>query len=223
MKKWNLLDTAHTPDGEELKLFEQDGTYVIRLRGVDLMSTRQKASEEKLAEVGCVGLQTKQAASVLVGGLGFGFTLRAVLAHVAQDAKVTVAELIPAIVQWNKNSAYPLSADALQDPRVELLIQDVGKVLQISEKCFDAILLDVDNGPSALTMSDNRYLYGDAGVQRLRKALRAGGRACIWSIDDSPPFEKLLSKNGFSVECVRTRAHDTSGGMRTIFVAKLSS
>ncbi|MBY0371354.1 hypothetical protein K2X33_11750 [bacterium] len=220
MKKWNLLETATTPDGQELKLFEHDGDYSIRIRGIELMSTRQKASEEKLAELGCAGLREKKGARVLIGGLGFGFTLRAVLSRVAYDAKVVVAELMPAVVAWNRNATYPLAAGALRDPRVEVRVGDVGELIENVSDGFDCILLDVDNGPSALTLESNHKLYELAGLKLLHKALRADGCACIWSVDDSSSFSELLRRSGFQVQTVQARAHATSGGFRTIFVGR---
>lgn len=219
MKKWLLLETVTTPDGQELRLFEHDGDYAMRLRGVELMSTRQKASEQKLAEVGCIGLREKKEAQILIGGLGFGFTLRAVLSYVAKDANILVSELMPAVVQWNSNPAYPFGAQSMQDSRVEVRVQNVSEIIEKATSSFDAILLDVDNGPSALTHAANQNLYTLAGVKRLHKALRMGGRACIWSVGDDKAFSQLLLRTGFQVETVQTRTHDTSGGSRTIFIA----
>lgn len=223
MKKTTLVDKATTPDGQVMGLYEQDGHYTIRVAGYDLMSTRRHASEERLAELGCAGLAENTKAHVLIGGLGFGYTLRATLALVHPQAKVTVAELMPEIVQWNQNPAYPLAADVLKDRRVRIVQKDVGLVLANSKAQFDSILLDVDNGPAALSTERNRRLYQKNGLAEVLKALRPGGRVAFWSAAEDPRFAKRMEDTGFAVKTHRARAHTTSGSFHTLFLGTQST
>lgn len=151
MKPTRLLDRSVTPEGAPLTLHEHDGEFLIRVDGVELMSTRQHHSEERMAELACGDLRDTPAAAVLIGGLGLGFTLRETLRHVGTDARVVVAELVPAVIAWNRNPAYGLAADVIDDPRVEIVAGDVADLLQASRGRFDRIMLDVDNGASGLT------------------------------------------------------------------------
>ncbi len=220
MKKSTLIDQSQTPDGRAIALFEHDGNYSIRIDGLELMSTRQHASEERLAELACAGVKTKREAAVLIGGLGFGFTLRAALTQLSPDATVTVAELMPAVVEWNKNPAYKLAADVLADRRVKLVLADVAAVIGRSRGAFDAILLDVDNGPAALSAESNEQLYDDTGLYKILGALKAGGVVAFWSASADPRFAKRLAKAGFEVDVQRARAHVTSGGWHTLFLGR---
>ena len=159
MKKTILLDQATTPEGRPMTLHEHDGVLMIRVDGVELMSTRQHHSEEKLAELACAHLQARlSAARVLIGGLGLGFTLRAALGALGSNATVVVVELMPAVIRWNQNPDHKLAADAMADPRVEVFAGDVVDVLKKSRGQFDAIILDVDNGASGLTAAGNSRL-----------------------------------------------------------------
>lgn len=218
MKPTRLLDTAATPDGTPLTLHEHDGTLSIRAGGVELMSTRQHHSEERLAALACAGLRDRRRAAVLIGGLGFGFTLRETLRHVAADAAVVVAELVPAVIAWNRNPAHGLAADALADPRVDIRDGDVADVLTASHGRFDAIMLDVDNGARGLTAAANEGLYVAAGLGAARAALRPGGRLAVWSAGADPRFVARMEKAGFSVEVVKARTHPTGGSWNSIFV-----
>lgn len=220
MKKWTLLDQASTPDGGTLGLYEHDGTYVIRINGMELMSTRRHASEEALAERGCQGLQEKTKAKVLIGGLGFGFTLKAALKLLRADALITVAELLPQVVQWNKDPRWPLADEALRDARVKLVTKDVMSVLTGERGGFDALLLDIDNGNSALTDQGNSHLYAEVGLQTAKAALRPGGAVAYWSASQAPQFAKQMERAGFKVEIHKTRAHTTSGGWNWIFLGR---
>ncbi|MFN9368925.1 MAG: hypothetical protein ACK6CT_09195 [Planctomycetia bacterium] len=219
MKPTRLVDRATTPDGTPLTLHEHDGTLSIRAAGVELMSTRQHHSEERLAEIGCAGLRDRRQAAVLVGGLGFGFTLRETLRHVAADAAVVVAELVPAVIAWNRDPAYGLAADVIDDPRVEIVARDVAAVLADSRGRFDSILLDVDNGPRGLTAAANDGLYVATGLGAARAALRPGGRLAVWSAGDDRRFAARLAAAGFAVEVVRARTHPTGRSWHTVFVA----
>jgi spermidine synthase len=208
VKKTERLDAATTPDGTELTLLRHDGAYYIRARGVELMSTRRYHSEERLAELVCAPLRHAGGARVLVGGLGFGFTLRAALRSLAADAEVLVVELLEAVIRWNRNPEYGLAAAALDDPRVTVRNDDVANVLAAAAGHFDGIMLDVDNGADALTTTRNARLYRDAGIRTAAAALRPGGRLAYWSASADPVFEHALRRAGLTVAAcpVRTRA-----------------
>jgi spermidine synthase len=220
MKKWTTVDTAPMPDGTTMSLIEHDGDWFVRVDGGELMSTRRHASEEKLAELACARLANKRGARVLIGGLGFGFTLKAALAALPSDASVTMAEIQPAVVAWNRNPLYPLAAEALKDPRVQVLEKDVVQVIRELPDTFDAILLDVDNGPAALSTSGNRDLYSFEGLRRAHAALRPGGCAAFWSAAPDAAFEKLLARADFQVEVHRCRALPRSGSWHTLFIGR---
>ena len=158
MKPFKRLGEATAPDGTILALFEHDGAYVIRVNGIELMSTRRHNSEDALAELVCTPLQDKRDARVLVGGLGLGFTLKTALRLLASDAHVMVAEIVQAVIDWNRNVDYPLAHEALSDPRVEVRHDDVARVLRQNPGAFDAIMLDVDNGAESFTTSGNAPL-----------------------------------------------------------------
>lgn len=222
MKAWNLLDRTAGPDGKTtITLHEHDGSYFIGVDGKTLMSTRQHTSEEVLATLGCAHVKGVRGARVLIGGLGFGFTLRAALAVLAADAKIVVAELLGPVIDWNRNPAYPLAADAMADPRVTVVQKEVGQAIRESRREFDSILLDVDNGPAAVSAEANRRLYEYNGLQELRAALRPGGCAAFWAAADDPPFAKLMERAGFEVEMKRARAHGKAGSKHSIFLGRL--
>jgi spermidine synthase len=218
MKKFNTLDTARMPDGESISLHEHDGAYSVRVDGAELMSTRRHASEDRLAELACEGWKERPQVRVLIGGLGLGFTLKAALAALGADAAVTVAEISPALIGWNQNPLYPLAADALADPRVTLLTEDVAEVIRRSPAAFDGIMLDVDNGAAAFSAQGNARLYDLDGVREAAAALKPGGRAAYWSAAPNPAFEKLMARAGFAVEAQRCRAHPNSGAWHTILL-----
>lgn len=222
MKPTRLLDEATTPDGTPLTLHEHDGTFSIRVGGVELMSTRQHHSEERLTELACAGLGDRRHAAVLIGGLGLGFTLRETLRQVAADAAVVVAELVPAVIAWNRDPAHGLAADVIDDPRVEVVAGDVADVLATSSARFDAIMLDVDNGASGLTAKANDRLYSAKGLGAARAALRPRGRLAIWSADADPRFAARLEQAGFTVDAVKARTYPTGGSWNTIFVGTRS-
>ncbi len=218
MKPTRLLDRATTPDGTPITLHEHDGDISIRVGGVELMSMRQHHSEERLAELACAGLRDRDRATVLIGGLGLGFTLRQTLGALGADATVVVAELIPAVIAWNRNPTYRLAADVIDDPRVELVTGDVADVLDESRGRFDAIMLDVDNGASGLTAASNDGLYVAEGLGAARAALRPRGRLAVWSSDKDQRFVRRMEEAGFTVELVRARTHPTGGSWNWIFV-----
>jgi spermidine synthase len=220
MKKTELLAEARAPDGTMLVLSRHDGQYLLRADGAELMSTRHHRSEDELAALACAELRERVNASVLIGGLGFGFTLKAALRALPADARVVVVELMQAVIDWNEHPEFALAGSALRDPRVELRHADVAVVLRDSAAAFDAIMLDVDNGPDPMTTSGNGALYTDAGIRMTAAALRPGGRIVYWSAQDDRKFEKALRRNGLSVHTSRVWSHGTSGTLHTLFVAR---
>lgn len=202
-----------------MRLTERDGELIIQLDGDTLMSSRTHGSEEELATLACQGLSAARQPRVLVGGLGMGFTLRATLDLLPPGAIVTVAELIPAVVEWNRGPLGPLANHPLDDKRVRIQTVDVGMVLRANPRRFDAILLDVDNGPAAFTWPANGALYGDAGVAAAYKALKPGGTLAVWSAWDDRKFEQRLRAQGFLAQSNRVRVRPSKGGSKhTIFL-----
>jgi spermidine synthase len=208
------------PDDTELTLTHHTSEYMILANGQNLMSSRRHGSEEALAVLGCRRARTLPRPHVLVGGLGMGFTLRAALDLLPLAARVLVVELVPAVVEWNHGPLGPLAKHPLNDPRVHIEEGDVAASLRTSPGRFDAVLLDVDNGPTALTASSNAGLYDDQGVAAVRAALTASGVLAVWSARDDPQFVRRLRTAGFSVQRERVRSRQSGGGARhTIFVA----
>jgi spermidine synthase len=221
VKRTERLDTAIAPDGTELTLLRHDGAYYLRAHGVELMSTRRFHSEERLAELACEGLRQRAGARVLVGGLGFGFTLRAALQALPPDAGVLVVELLEAVIRWNSNPEWELAASALADPRVTLVQDDVARVLAARPGAFDAIMLDVDNGPGAFTTARNARLYRAAGIRTAAAALRPGGRLAYWSADPDPAFEEALRRASLDVAVTAARSRPAAGPSHFIYVGRL--
>jgi spermidine synthase len=219
MKRLERLGEARTPNGTLIALYRHDGAYLIRADGVELMSTRRHLSEDRLAEVACGPLSEVPRARVLIGGLGLGFTLRAALRQLREDAEIVVAELLAEVIAWNRNPAYGLSAEAMDDPRVSVVHDDVINVLRQSPGAFDAIMLDTDNGPDGMLMSENAPLYAASGIRLTMAALRAGGSIVYWSVGDDPKFVTALRRAGLAVGTLLVRAHDTSGPTHTLYVA----
>ncbi|MCW0198217.1 MnmC family methyltransferase [Sphingopyxis sp.] len=216
MKIRELIDTAAIPGGETLRLFRRGGDHIIAIGGNELMSSRMSGSEEALAVMSCERLRDPDTAHLLIGGYGMGFTLRAALAMLGPKAKVTVAELVPAIVDWARGPMAELAAGCLDDPRVELVIQDVGAAIAAASGRYDAILLDVDNGPDGLTHPANDRLYSPAGLAKAKAALRPGGLLAIWSAAPDARFAKRLTAAGFRVEEVGVRARASGKGARHV-------
>ena len=220
MKPYERLGEARTPDGAVLALYRHDGAYLIRADGVELMSTRRHLSEDRLAEVACAPLAEVAGARALIGGLGLGFTLRAALRQLRDDAEVVVAELVPEVIAWNADPRYGLSVEAMDDPRVRVVPGDVTDVLRASPGAFDAIMLDTDNGPDGMLMSENARLYAAGGIRTTIAALRDGGSVVYWSVGDDPKFARALRGAGLIVDVLRVRAHDTAGPMHTLYAAR---
>lgn len=221
MKPLVFLDEAIMPDGGTISLTRRDGVYSVGINGLELMSTHRHQSEDRIAELACAHVAKLPGAKVMIGGLGFGFTLKAALACLPRDASVMQVEILEAIVAWNRNPSYPLASKALLDPRVTLVQQDVAAVIRNSPKQFDSIILDVDNGPAAFSTEGNHALYDMQGLQLAREALRPGGCVAYWSAFASGPFEKRMAKAGFKVEVQRCQAHANGGGWHTIFLGRI--
>ena len=220
MKPWDLIGRAETPDGTDLTLMLRDREYVIFADGKPLMSSRMHGSEEALATLGCRHARTLERPSVLIGGLGMGFTLRAALDLLPADAAVIVAELLPAVVEWNRGPLGDLAAHPLKDRRVTIEMGDVAGVLRASRQRFDAVLLDVDNGPRPFTASTNHALYGGRGLADIRAALAPGGTLAVWSAWEDRKFEQRLRYERFTVAVERVRARLAKGGPKhVIFLA----
>ena len=223
MKPWRVLGIAQIPNnGGELKLSQRDQEFSIRLSGIrgELMNSRVHGSEEALAELGCKRLLDVADAQVLVGGLGMGFTLATALESLASTATVTVAELIPEVVEWNQGPLGECAGNPLQDSRTQIHLGDVGQLLTEKHQSFDAILLDIDNGPEGLTHEDNSWLYSTQGVNAMYQALRPEGIVTIWSAGPDPMFTIRLKKAGFKAETRTVRARPGKGSRHTIFVAQ---
>ena len=202
-----------------MRLTKRDEEYVVLLNGKTLMSSRMHGSEEALATAGCQHLRAADRPRVLVGGLGMGFTLRAALDMLPADAVVTVAELVPAVVEWNRGPLSPLAGHPLKDRRVRIDLNDVGFTLRANPGRFDAVLLDVDNGPRAFTTEANQGLYDNAGVAAAYAALRDEGVLAVWSAWEDRKFEQRLRHHGFVARTERVRARLKKGGPRhTVFL-----
>jgi spermidine synthase len=222
LQQWELLGETRTPDGEEMRLARQGSELIIFAGGKPLMSSRMHGSEEALAAFGLLEARQCDEPCVLVGGLGMGFTLRATLDLLPPVATVVVAELVPAVVDWNRGPLGPLAGHPLKDARVEVALGDVADTLRGSPHRFDAVLLDVDNGPKAFTAAHNTRLYDDKGIEAVRKSLRPGGVLAVWSAWDDRRFEQRLRYGGFTVHVERVRGRLKKGGPRhTIFVGHL--
>ena len=209
------IGTAFVPEGEELRLFRHGRDFIISLRHNDLMSTRMSGSEESLATLTIARLG-KRNPHMRVGGYGMGFTLRAALAGMDADARVVVAELVPEIIDWALGPMAELTAGCLDDPRVTLVKDDVAMLIDAATEGYDAILLDVDNGPDGLTRRDNDFLYSLRGLQSARTALAPGGILAIWSAHGDPAFTKRLLQAGFVVSEVNARARSNGKGAKHV-------
>ncbi len=219
MKPWEVLGRAPGPEGGEFVLHHRDGEFVIRVHGQELMSSRVHGSEEAMARLGCEGLRSTPGVRVLVGGLGLGYTLRATLEALGPGASVVVAELAAAIVEWNRGPLAPLAGRPLEDPRVQVEVADVRKVMRGGGP-WHAILLDVDNGPAALTRASNASLYDSSGLATAHEALVPGGRLVVWSAGPDERFTTRLAKAGFKVETHAVSAGRGRGTRHTLFVAR---
>ncbi len=208
MKPFTKLAEARTAAGSTLTLHSRDGHHYLRVNGQPLMSTDSALSEAALAELGCDRLRGRKEARVLVGGLGFGFTLRRVLGLVGADAVVEVAELSPEVVAWNREFLPHVNGRCLDDPRVLVSIRDVCQIIaQAPAGHYDAILLDVDNGPVAVVQEGNARLYQPRGLESIARALKPTGRVAFWSAGADKPFVRRLAAAGFTVQTVPVKSH----------------
>jgi spermidine synthase len=217
MKPTIRIATTRTPDGGEMVLYQHGRDFSIKINGEDLMNSRQHESEVELARLGCAHLVGRKAPSVLIGGLGLGYTLRQALDMLSPHARVVVGELLGAVVDWNREILGDLNGHPLGDQRVDLQTGDVVELISRSKSRFDAILLDIDNGPKEMTDSGNRRLYGREGVQACRRALRDRGCLAVWSAQSSKKFEQLLVSCGLHVRRFGVSAHK-GGKSRSRFV-----
>jgi spermidine synthase len=217
---WKLLDSAQVPGGGEMRLYQRDQEFSIRIDGQELMNSRVYGSEDALADLACARIAGRQRPRILIGGLGVGYTLIATLRRVGADAEVVVAELMPAVVAWNRGPLSHLADHPLRDARVEVREIDVAEVLRAERRAYDAIMLDVDNGPEGLTRKGNDWLYGQAGLAASRSALRKGGVLAVWSASPDRRFVQQLHRAGLEVEEVGVRARPgTKGSRHTIWLA----
>jgi spermidine synthase len=216
MIPWQKLDTAQVPGGGELRLMRRGDEFSIMLGANELMNSRSNGSEQALATIACERLGGRSDPRLLIGGLGMGFTLRAALAALGPAAEITVAELVPAVVEWARGPMAPVFGDCLSDPRITLRETDVGELIRANASRYDAILLDVDNGPQGLTRPANDALYGAAGLSTARAALRTGGVLAVWSSGPDREFVKRLHKAGFSVDERSVRASGGRTGIKYV-------
>jgi spermidine synthase len=217
MKPRELIASATVPNGlEELRLFRRGEDFMIVLDRNELMNSRMSGSEEALATLTCKGLKDRQDANVLIGGYGMGFTLRAALDLLPMSASVTVSEIVPEIVDWARGPMAHLTAGCLDDPRVQVALVDVAGLIRSRRGAYDAILLDVDNGPDGLTRTANDQLYSKDGLAAALTALRPGGRLGIWSASPDAAFTRRLRQSDFVVEEIIVRARSTGKGPRHV-------
>jgi spermidine synthase len=217
MKPQIKLATALTPDGGKMEFYQHDRDFLIKVNGQGLMNSRRHESEKELARLGCAHLTTHESPRVLIGGLGMGYTLRQTLDMLGPGATVVVSELLSAVVDWNREYLKELNGQPLDDKRTDLIIGDIFPLISKSSSQFDAILLDVDNGPNPITDSGNQRLYSQAGIQACRRALRKPGSLAIWSSEPSKVFEKLLMSCGFHVRRYKGKAHK-DGNSKPLYI-----
>ena len=219
MAKFELIGTAAIPgQGSELRLLRRNSEFSIKIAGTtgELMNSRLHGSEDALAELACEPINTRPNARVLIGGLGMGFTLAAALKTLNADAEVVVAELVPDVVEWNRGPMGMVAGYPLNDARATVSVGDVGKLLRTEKQAFDAIMLDVDNGPEGLTRKENDWIYSPKGLAAAQEALRPDGVLAIWSAGRDPAFTERLRRIGFMVEEKSVRAHRPGKGAKHV-------
>lgn len=211
VKPFRNLASTRTPDGSQLTLHEHDGEYFLKLNGRQLMSTTSTTSELQLAQIPCQSLYREPDARVLIGGLGLGYSLKRVLELVGRRATVQVAELLPEVVAWNREFLGTVNGPLLDDPRVEVLVEDVFAVIRrAGPDAYDVILLDVDNGPTSFVQRENARLYDRRGFGLIKRALKPSGKVAFWSAEPERFFVEQLERAGFTVESHPAKAHERS-------------
>lgn len=217
MIPWVHLGTAIVPgDGGELRLMQRGTEFSIMSGPIELMNSRLSGSEKALATLACERLKGRPRPHILIGGFGMGFTLRAALENLGPTAQVTVGELAPEIIAWARGPMAHLSGECLKDPRLSIALGDVGDLIRSGRETYDAILLDVDNGPEGLSRAENDRLYSDSGLTAARRALRPGGVLSVWSSARDERFTKRLRQAGYDVEEVGVRATGGKRGARHV-------
>ncbi len=214
MKPWVTVGEAVSPDGTRLELVEHDGEYIIKADDLPLMLTRVHFSEVELARVVCEKLQP--GARVMIGGLGLGYTLRTVLDLLPTEGRAVQVELVPEVIEWNRGPLAKFADHPLDDPRTDLVKGDVAQVIRDAQDEFDAILLDIDNGPCTFADKRNAWLYSADGLQAIRRALKQNGNVAIWSASDEPKFPDRMRTNGFVADSHHVRTHKGKGGRRHV-------
>jgi spermidine synthase len=214
VKAFELLGQTVLADGSVMKLVRRDDEYIMLVGGAVLMSSRMHGSEEALASLACERVRTREQPSILIGGLGMGFTLRATLDLLPADATVLVTELVPAVVEWNGGPLGPLAGHPMRDKRVRVETGDVAATLSSRSGQFDAVLLDVDNGPAGFTASSNAKLYDHRGIAAAHAALKTAGVLAVWAAQDDRKFEQRLRDGGFEVQVQRLHGRLKKGGPR---------
>lgn len=222
MIPWELLDTASVPAGKaELRLFKRGDEFSIRIDRCELMNSRMHGSEEALAELACARVAERSCPKVLIGGLGMGYTTAAALQRLRADGRLVVAELVPAVVRWNRGPLADLAGRPLENERVTVRETDIAQILKTEHGTYDAILLDVDNGPEGLTQKSNDWLYSRAGLDAALKTLRPGGVLAVWSCSPNRAFAQRLREAGFAVEEIDVRSRGSRKGARhTIWIGQ---
>ena len=221
MIPWELLDKALVPGNSgELRLYRRGREFSIRVNGCELMNSLAHGSEDALAELACARVADRPRPRVLIGGLGMGYTLAAALRQLGAGARVVMAELVPEVVEWNHGPLADLAGHPLQDTRVTVREVDVARILQAEHQAYDAILLDVDNGPDGLSLQSNNWLYSPAGLDAAFAALKPEGVLAVWSASPDRSFTRRLRQAGFAVDEVPVRARgQRGGGWHTIWIA----
>ena len=215
MIPWTLLGSAEIPgDGSEMRLYQRGDEFSIRVGNYELMNNKVHGSEVELATLVCSRIKGPMRA--LIGGLGMGYTLMEMLARVSKDSEVVISELVPEVVAWHRGPLRVVSGSTLDDPRVRIREEDVGRIIRSEKQAFDAILLDVDNGPRALTAKGNDKLYSVAGLKAAHSSLRPGGILAIWSSGRDPAFVKRMQHNGFVVEEIAVASRKGNKGPRYV-------
>jgi spermidine synthase len=221
MIPWELIDTTKVPNGkDELRLYRRGTEFSIRIKAHELMNSRIHGSEEILAQMACKKIAQRPEARILIGGLGMGYTASEALKQLGPDHRIVVAEIVPAVVAWNRGPLADLAGRPLEDPRLEVRITDIAQLFKDETTAYDAILMDVDNGPSGLTREGNNWLYTSAGLKAAFRVLLPKGVLAVWSAVPDPAFTRRLSQAGFEAQAVRVRARSGGkGSHHTIWLA----